>query len=693
MALVLPFTNRFRLVAASGSVDLRPRFFIAPRGPATYTEDALARSSQFTGVPTLFCLRVLFRRRVSGVHLPVHALAVGVCTLVAFQGANAYTARSHARSIAAYRRAETTHRRLEAKPISARTRLDYERALNAYRAVYHGDPASPDAAPSIAAVADLLAEEGRCFHDGRLLHDAVGQWEFLRKQYPGSPLRRRAVVEEARIEQNDLHSRAESRAGLHDSSKRSVHQRNTAEETSYLESKSASGAGMQPTHRQTTSSPTGAAISPKAPQPEATIQQVRYWSKGTSTRIAVNMTAAVDCRLYPSNDKKQWTVVFFGTRPAASFNQTSFQTLHGGNLVSMHLSALTANQTALVLQLSRPASTSSFHLSNPNRWVVDLNPTPARPAVPAATKPAGEDFHPSSVAQNTPANPPMRPANAGSAMNFQRSAVGTTQPSQKPSASGQDSMARVLGLRVRRIVIDAGHGGHDSGTLGPDGVDEKNVALDVALRLGHLLHQRLGADVIYTRTTDKFVPLEERTAIANRAHADLFISIHANSSSDPQVRGVETYYLNFTSSPDAVAVAARENAASNHSVYELSDLVRKIALSDKIDESRVLAQDVQQSLYGGLEAGNAGLKDRGVKQAPFVVLIGAHMPSILAEISFLTNPEDAFEMSQPAYQKRIAESLYRGVARYVQGMDVSSVRVANTASPNGTSDTADPDSE
>lgn len=643
-------------------------------------------------MPILFCLRVLFRRRVSGVHLLVRALAVGVCTLLAFHAANAYTARSHAHSIAAYRRAETIHRRLEAKPISARTRLDYERTLNAYRAVYHGDPASPDAAPSIAAVADLLAEEGRCFHDTRLLHDAVGQWKFLRKQYPGSPLRRRAAVEEARIEQNDLHSRAESRAGLHDSSKRSVPPRNAPEETSYLESESAFDDGMQPTRRQTTSSPAPAPVSPRVEQPEATIQQVRYWSKGTSTRVAVNLTSAVDCRLYPSNDRKQWTVIFFGARPAASFNQTSFQTLHGGNLVSMHLSALTANQTALVLQLSRPASTSSFHLSNPNRWVVDLNPTPARPAAPAATKPAVEDSQPSSVAQNTPANPPMHPANAGSAMNFQRPVL-QTQPSQKPSASGQDSMARVLGLRVRRIVIDAGHGGHDSGTLGPDGVDEKNVALDVALRLGHLLHQRLGADVIYTRTTDKFVPLEERTAIANRAHADLFISIHANSSSDPQVRGVETYYLNFTSSPDAVAVAARENAASNHSVYELSDLVRKIALSDKIDESRVLAQDVQQSLYGGLEAGNAGLKDRGVKQAPFVVLIGAHMPSILAEISFLTNPEDAFEMSQPAYQKRIAESLYRGVARYVQGMDVSSVRVANTASPNGASGTADPDSE
>ncbi len=242
-------------------------------------------------------------------------------------------------------------------------------------------------------------------------------------------------------------------------------------------------------------------------------------------------------------------------------------------------------------------------------------------------------------------------------------------------------------MRIRRIVIDAGHGGHDSGTVGPDGIEEKDVALDVALRVGRLLHQRLGADVIYTRRTDVFVPLEERTAIANQAHADLFLSIHANSSSDPDVRGVETYYLNFTASPDALAVAARENATSNRSVYELSDLVRKITLSDKIDESREFAADVQQSLYRGLAPDNMGLKNRGVKQAPFVVLIGANMPSILAEISFLTNPEDAQELERPAYRERLAEALYRGVARYVQGM--SGVRIAKTLEPDALTDPAE----
>jgi N-acetylmuramoyl-L-alanine amidase len=199
----------------------------------------------------------------------------------------------------------------------------------------------------------------------------------------------------------------------------------------------------------------------------------------------------------------------------------------------------------------------------------------------------------------------------------------------------------------------------------------------VALRLGALLKQKLGADVIYTRDDDTFIPLETRTAIANKAQADLFISIHANSSPDASARGVETYYLNFTTSADALETAARENAVSDESIHQLSDLVKKIALQDKINESREFASDVEQSLYGGLEDGNAGLKDRGVKKAPFVVLIGANMPSILAEISFLTNPNDAQELRDPKYRERIAESLYRGVARYVGSL--SGVRIADAS--------------
>jgi len=238
-----------------------------------------------------------------------------------------------------------------------------------------------------------------------------------------------------------------------------------------------------------------------------------------------------------------------------------------------------------------------------------------------------------------------------------------------PTSTGETSLVRALGLKINRIVIDAGHGGHDSGTLGVGGIREKDVVLDVALRLGKLLHDRLGAEITYTRSDDTFVPLETRTAIANKAQADLFISIHANSSPEAGVRGVEVYYLNFTSDPDAMRVAARENAVSNQSVHDLSDLVKKIALKDKIDESKELATDVDTSLYAGLTKGNAALHNRGVKKAPFVVLIGANMPSILAEISFVTNQQDAAELKKPEYRERVAESLYAGVAHYADAIN------------------------
>jgi len=245
----------------------------------------------------------------------------------------------------------------------------------------------------------------------------------------------------------------------------------------------------------------------------------------------------------------------------------------------------------------------------------------------------------------------------------------------RPTAAGDRSLTRALGLKIGKIVIDAGHGGHDTGTIGPNGLLEKDVVLDVAKRLGRLLETRLGAEVVYTRKDDTFIPLETRTAIANRERADLFISIHANSSRDADARGVETYYLNFTSSPEALEVAARENAVSEKSIHELQDLVKKIALKEKIEESREFAGDVQQSLYGGLALSTAGVRDRGIKKAPFIVLIGANMPSILAEISFVSNPTDERKLETSEHRERIAESLYRGVSRYVNGL--SGVKVAS----------------
>ena len=239
-----------------------------------------------------------------------------------------------------------------------------------------------------------------------------------------------------------------------------------------------------------------------------------------------------------------------------------------------------------------------------------------------------------------------------------------------PTRDGQSTLTRALGLKIGRIVIDAGHGGHDTGTVGPTGLMEKDLCLDVALRLGKIIEQRLpGADVVYTRSDDTFVPLEERTNIANQAKADLFISIHANSSRDHAARGIETYYLNLKGSAEAMEVAARENATAQGGVHELQDLVMKIARTEKIDESKELAEDIQDSLSKRIQKPNKPVKNRGVRKAPFVVLIGADMPSILTEISFLSNPADEQMLKKPEQRQKVAEGLYQGVVSYLESMN------------------------
>jgi N-acetylmuramoyl-L-alanine amidase len=248
---------------------------------------------------------------------------------------------------------------------------------------------------------------------------------------------------------------------------------------------------------------------------------------------------------------------------------------------------------------------------------------------------------------------------------------------------GQHSLTRALGLKIGRIVIDAGHGGKDTGTIGPSGLMEKDLCLDVALRLGKIIQQRLpSAEVVFTRNDDTFIPLERRTEIANEAKADLFISVHANSSQDHQARGIETYYLNFTGSSDAMEVASRENALSANGVHDLQDIVAKIARSEKIEESRDLATMIQDSLSKRMENLNRGDRNRGVRKAPFVVLIGADMPSVLAEISFLSNPSDEKWLKNPENRQRVADGLYRGIETYLQSTNSLTSNQARSTADN-----------
>jgi N-acetylmuramoyl-L-alanine amidase len=249
------------------------------------------------------------------------------------------------------------------------------------------------------------------------------------------------------------------------------------------------------------------------------------------------------------------------------------------------------------------------------------------------------------------------------------------------TARGDYSLSRQLGLGVARVVIDAGHGGHDPGAK-VKGLTEAGLVLDIALRLEQLLRKQPGVDVVMTRRTDTYVPLEERTDMANRAGADLFVSIHANASANPRTRGVETYVLNFATSPDVEVIAARENAGGSRTMRNLPEIVKTIATNNKLDESRELARFVQTALHNQLRKGDATLRNLGVKQAPFMVLVGATMPAILTEVAFVTNQDDASRMKNDKYRQDVAEALLAGITRYQQSLKRSTApAVAVQAAP------------
>ena len=330
----------------------------------------------------------------------------------------------------------------------------------------------------------------------------------------------------------------------------------------------------------------------------------------------------------------------------------------------------TDNRIRVVFDLHDARRYSVYSLYNPNRVVIDFEraatpQTAALPAKPLAAAPRAAD------ASRTTAAPAAAPP-AAAATNATRNP--SAAPPAVPAANtrGGYSLSRQLGLSISRVVIDPGHGGHDPGAQ-VRGLNEAELVLDIALRLEQLLLQETGVEVVLTRRTNAYVALEERTAMANKSGADLFLSIHANASVDASVRGFETYFLDFAPNPEAEAVAARENAGSARRMGNLPDIVKAIALNNKIDESRDFAAMVQSSMQTQLRKADRSARNLGVKQAPFMVLIGATMPSVLAEVSFLTNRDEAARLRSSGYRQQVAEALAAGIVTYGNSLKKTTV--------------------
>jgi N-acetylmuramoyl-L-alanine amidase len=257
------------------------------------------------------------------------------------------------------------------------------------------------------------------------------------------------------------------------------------------------------------------------------------------------------------------------------------------------------------------------------------------------------DIYPMDVVSETPSEKPPQPA--------------------KPTEEGY-SMARQLGLGIHRIVIDPGHGGRDPGCIGKGGTQEKAVVLDICQQLKKLLDSHQGLEVILTRETDIYIPVENRTVIANQKQADLFISVHANSNPSKKRSGVETFYLNFSHDPSVIETAALENATSTKNISEMRNILEKIVKNSKFVESKNLAESIHKNLIHTLGKTYEGIKDLGHKGGPFWVLIGVEVPSILVEVSYLSNAKEEARLKNSQYRQIIAQGIYNGITEYIHSL-------------------------
>jgi N-acetylmuramoyl-L-alanine amidase len=314
-------------------------------------------------------------------------------------------------------------------------------------------------------------------------------------------------------------------------------------------------------------------------------------------------------------------------------------------MTQIRISQKTTSTVRLVVDVdfSRIQSYRVYHLPDPFRLVVDIYPRGAAEAPPP---------------------PPSKPGQPGDkAQQPVKRDVDTKDPNLTST-----SLARQLGLGVRTVVIDPGHGGPRPGTIGKGGLQEKEINLAVALALQKLLKEKAGLDAVLTRESDVDVGLEDRTVIANQKRADLFVSIHTNAHRDRKRGGVETFFLNVNVDPSVVALAAEENATSTKNIGEMKSILNKIVQNSKVQESMNLAQAVQKNLVRSLARDLPGIKDLGVKGGPFWVLIGGEMPSVLVEISHLSNSKEEAKLKTAKYRQLAAQGIYDGIMEYVHSL-------------------------
>ena len=539
---------------------------------------------------------------------------------------SALPASRQAKTAATFERAVRMRTTLESLAENKRTKSDYQKVIETFKEVVRLDPAYAKAPASLACVAELYEEQGRLFAADRYYLESVKTYQFLVSQYPGSQAAREALFTLGEIYRTDLENPEEARETFqkfldeYPNSSKAEEAQAKIKEIDQLFSKRA--ATHSAPRRETSENRRGSGL------PE--VNEVRRWVGPNYSRIVIGVDEEVKFETTRLSKPDRIVLDIDNARLSPALVGKTFP-VEDGFLHQIRLGQFTPTVTRVVLDVEKIDEYSVLPLPNPFRLVVDIHgiSTLNRETERAAKEPTAGPVTahaPRSVESSTATGPtttgseaartpeiatqstkptpegatigrakaseqteevktvsvkppPTPPASGEAGTRSLETTPAKTAPglpkAATPTESGSRTLTRVLGLKIGRIVIDPGHGGHDTGTIGPTGLREKDVVLDVGLRLKKLLERKVGCEVVMTRSDDTFIPLEERTAIANAKAADLFVSIHANASSDRSARGIETYYLNFTSSPEALEVAARENATSQESVHQLQDLIQE----------------------------------------------------------------------------------------------------------------------
>lgn len=543
------------------------------------------------------------------------------------------TARSTAGLAEQYRQAKDYYRQLSRPGAPAVNRKEWLTATRKFRKIYQADANGELAPASLFMIARIYRDLYDRSHNPLDLGESIAYNEDVASLYPQHRLADDALLNIARLylgERQDPDKAGKILARLL---------------KDYPDGDMAPAAALllaQTAIANATEKTAGRDDQPKIQLLEATqkiappgtpaeLRPLRYWSTSNYTRVVIETTTPVkysENLLEATGDQPRRLYVDLEHCRVSPDLQKALR-IDDGLLRQIRCGQHTAGQVRVVLDTQSLSDYKVFSLQDPFRIVID-------------------------VRGQRPDQPRPEPTQA--------------------KAAAPPSLAQQLGLGIRRIIIDPGHGGKDCGAIGVGGLQEKDITLAVARAVAARLRARLDCEVVMTRDSDIFIPLEERTAIANTREGDLFISIHVNAAPSAKARGIETYILDLARNKNAMEVAARENATSDNQLSDLQSILQELILNSKKNESIKLAEYVQDSMVSGLKDSYPEVRNLGVKQAPFVVLLGAQMPAILTEIAFLSNPEEAAWLRTDKYQAKVAEQIVTGVSGYINDLNLAALR-------------------